>query len=59
MPMLGVLTNLLKPEYREQGYALTEDDHFLYLHYDGKVVGVFNAHQVTMEDVEAHIVGKQ
>jgi len=55
MPIVGYLTRMLKPEYQERGYELTEDDHCLYLHLDGKIVGIFNALRTTIEDVERHI----
>ena len=55
MPVMGLLTNLLKPEYQAQAYALAEDEDFLTLWRDGKCIAVFSTHMATIEMVEKRI----
>jgi hypothetical protein len=55
----GQTTSLLKPEYEKAGYSLTSDDHFLYLHYGGKIIETFNGHAKTVEPVENYIKARE
>jgi hypothetical protein len=52
---MGILTALLKPEYVQQNYGLSEDEDFLYLWKDGKIVATFSAYGASIEKVEAVI----
>lgn len=56
MKTKGFLTALLKPEFQNQGYVLTEDEDFLYLRKAGKPTRVFNARTATIEKVESEII---
>jgi Zn/Cd-binding protein ZinT len=56
MKTQGFLTALMKPEYQNQGYGLTEDEDFLYLCKAGKPTRVFNARSATIEKVKAEIM---
>ena len=49
------LNAILKPEYRQAGYSLDEDEDFLYLKRGNKVVAVWNATKATAERVVAEI----
>jgi hypothetical protein len=51
MTTMGILTALLKPEYIKLGWALSEDEDFLYVHKDGKIVATFSAYRATIEKV--------
>jgi hypothetical protein len=53
--MKGNITALLKPEYIEQNFSVTEDEDFVYLHKDGKVIEVFSSHGATIEKIELEI----
>ena len=55
MTFHGTLTALLKPEHVALGYSLSEDVDFLYVHFKGRIVHVFNARKATIEAVEAEI----
>jgi hypothetical protein len=61
--MNGNLTNMLKPEYIEKGYKLSEDEDFLYLSIPDEVVAVvFNSHTATIpkiEEVIKHKIGSK
>ena len=51
--MNGNLTNMLKPEYIEKGYKLSESEDFVYLSVPDEVVAVvFNSHTATIEKIE-------
>jgi hypothetical protein len=58
MTIKGQIASLLKPEYLKAGYSLTSDDHFVYLHYGGKIIKTFNGHAKTIEPVETFIKAK-
>ncbi len=45
----------LKPEHRQAGYYLDDDEDFLYLKQGDKVVTVWSAKSATMETVRAEI----
>ena len=49
------LNAILKPEHREAGYSLDEDEDFLYLKRGNKVVAVWNATKANAERVVAGI----
>ncbi len=52
----GYLTNLLSQESRDKGYTLEEDEDFIYLHLDGKLIGTFVAKAgITIPDIERFI----
>ena len=52
----GILTGLLSKESRDKGYELSEDEDFLYLHLDGKLIGTFVAKAgITIPDIERFI----
>lgn len=55
MTMVGNLTQLLKPEYREQGYTLSEDEDYLYLFRNDERQAVFSSHGATIERVHSFI----
>ncbi len=50
--MIGNITALLKPEHREQGYGLSEDEDFVYLWQSGKIKAVFSVHKVSIKNIE-------
>ena len=43
------LNRILKPEHRQAGFYLDEDEDFLYLKRGDKVVATWNANQATAE----------
>ena len=45
----GILTKMLSKEVQAKGYELSEDEDFIYLHLDGKLVGVFS--RKAIEDI--------
>ena len=47
------LNAILKPEHRQAGFYLDEDEDFLYLKRGNKVVAVWNATRATAEVVVA------
>ena len=49
----GLLTKMLKQEYIDKGYRLTEDEDFLYLYLPGTEIApiVFNARNTKIEQV--------
>ena len=49
------LNAIMKPEHRQAGYSLDEDEDFLYLKRGDKVVAVWNATKATAEVVVAEI----
>ena len=57
--MNGNLTNMLKPEYIEKGYKLSESEDFVYLSVPDEVAAVvFNSHTATIEKIEEVIKHK-
>ena len=48
MTVKGILTAMLKPEYQDKGYRLYEDEDFVYIMKEDKVLGTFNSHKATM-----------
>jgi hypothetical protein len=56
MTTMGILTGMLKPEYRALGYWLVEDDDFVYLYKVGvKEPSIFSARGATIASIESHI----
>jgi hypothetical protein len=52
----GYLTNLLSQESRDKGYTLEEDEDFIYLHLDGKLIGTWSIKSgITIQDIERFI----
>ena len=52
----GILTGMLSKESRDKGYELLEDEDFIYLHLDGKLIGTFVAKAgITIPDIERFI----
>lgn len=52
----GYLTGMLSKELRDKGYTLEEDEDFLYLYLDGKLIGTFATKSgVTIRDIEHFI----
>lgn len=51
----GLLTPLLSKESRDKGYTIGEDEDFLYLYKNGKLVKTFHARTATIENVEKAI----
>ena len=51
MTVKWILTAMLKPEYQDKGYRLYEDEDFVYIMKEGKVLGTFNSHKATMEAI--------
>ena len=45
----------LKPEHRQAGFYLDDDEDFLYLKRGDKVVAVWSANKVTVETIRAEI----
>ncbi len=45
----------LKPEHRQAGFYLDDDEDFLYLKRGDKVIAVWSANKVTVETVQAEI----
>ena len=45
----------LKPEHRQAGFYLDDDEDFLYLKRGDKVVAVWSANTATVETVQAEI----
>ncbi|WP_324664228.1 hypothetical protein VLL09_04760 [Dehalococcoides mccartyi] len=43
------LNRILKPEHRQAGFSLDEDEDFLYLKRGDKVVAVWNANKATAD----------
>ena len=44
MTMQGNITQLLRPEFQQAGYFLTQDKDFIEVHYKGKQIGTFSKH---------------
>lgn len=54
----GYLTGLLSKETRDKGYSLTEDEDFLYVSLNNKVITVYSIHEgLTIQQIEANIGG--
>ena len=52
----GYLTNLLSQESRDKGYELSEDEDFIYLYLDGKLIGTWSIKSgITIQDIERFI----
>ena len=52
----GILTGLLSKESRDKGYELSEDEDFIYLHLDGKLIGTWSIKSgITIQDIERFI----
>jgi len=52
----GYLTNLLSQESRDKGYTLEEDEDFIYLHLDSKLIGTWSRQSRTdIPDIERFI----
>ena len=52
----GYLTNLLSQESRDKGYTLEEDEDFIYLHLDSKLIGTWSIKSgITIQDIERFI----
>ena len=51
MAVMGILTALIPENLQKQGWALSEDEDFLYAHKDNKIVATFSAYGVTIEKV--------
>ena len=52
----GILTKMLSKEVQAKGYELSEDEDFIYLHLDGKLIGTFVAKAgITIQDIERFI----
>ena len=49
------LDDCLKPEHRQAGFYLDDDEDFLYLKRGDKVVAVWSANTATVETVQAEI----
>lgn len=47
------LNRILKPEHKQAGFYLEEDEDFLYLKRDNKVVAIWNASKATADIVLA------
>jgi len=47
------LNRILKPEHRQAGFCLDEDEDFLYLKRENKVIAVWNANKAIAETVVA------
>ena len=57
MTIKGILTNLLKCEYVQKGYILTEDEDLIYLYEPGSTSPhVFSVHGATVESIESKII---
>ena len=50
-----ILSACLKPEHLEAGFYLDDDEDFLYLKREGKVLAVWNATQATTDAVQVEI----
>ena len=53
------LNSILKPEHRLAGYHVSEDEDFLYLNKDNKIVAVWNAHKAKAETILAEADNKK
>ena len=52
----GILTGMLSKESRDKGYELSEDEGFIYLHLDGKLIGTWSIKSgITIQDIEYYI----
>lgn len=52
----GILTSLLSKETQAKGYELSEDEDFIYLHLDGKLIGTWSIKSgVGISDIEKAI----
>ena len=52
----GILTGLLSKESRDKGYELSEDEDFIYLYLDGKLIGTWSIKSgVDIPDIERFI----
>jgi len=51
--MPRILSEVLKPEHRQAGFYLEDDEDFLYLKRGDKVVAVWNATRASIESVKA------
>jgi hypothetical protein len=52
----GILTKMLSKEVQAQGYELSEDEDFIYLHLDGKLIGTWSIKSgITIPDIERFI----
>jgi len=55
MAVLGKITELLEPKYRNLGYSLTEAEDFLNLYLDGKQIATFSSHWNSLDKVNEYI----
>ncbi len=54
----GYLTGMLSKELIDRGYTLVEDEDFLYLHLEGKLIGKWSTNGVKdIADIEQFIKG--
>jgi hypothetical protein len=52
----GVLTKMLSKEVQAKGYELSEDEDFIYLYLDGKLIGTWSIKSgITIQDIERFI----
>ena len=52
----GILTKMLSKEVQAKGYELSEDEDFIYLHLDGKLIGTWSIKSgITIQDIERFI----
>jgi hypothetical protein len=52
----GILTKMLSKEVQAKGYELSEDEDFIYLHLDGKLIGTWSIKSgITIQDIEHFI----
>jgi len=55
MAVIGNITELLEPKYRDLGYLLNEDEDFLNLYLDGKQIATFSSHRNSLDKVNEYI----
>lgn len=52
----GILTKLLSEDIQNKGYELSEDEDFIYLHLDGKLIGTWSIKSgIGIQDIEKAI----
>ena len=55
MAVIGNITELLEPKYRDLAYLLNEDEDFLNLYRDGKQIATFSSHRNSLDKVNEYI----
>ena len=52
---MSAMNSFLKPEHKLAGYCIMEDEDFLYLNKDDKIVAVWNANEANADTTLAEV----